>query len=116
MYPAYQAYPAYPQIQMQRPQAPQPVPQPMSAPPPLAGRVVERIEDAGVEGVPPDGSRGWFPSSDGTCVWSRRWRTDGTVETVRFVPEPPPAPEPDKMDVVLAKLAGIEAALAGKEA
>lgn len=53
----------------------------------LAGRLVSSPEEITVQDVPGDGSVGWFPSADGSCVYGKRWTADGIIQTVRFVPE-----------------------------
>ena len=83
----------------------------------ISGRQVASVAEVTVNDVPSDGSAGWFPSSDGSCVWSKKWRSDGTIETVRYVPEavPEPEPQPDRIDEIMERLDSIEAALKAKK-
>lgn len=84
----------------------------------ISGRVVASLAEVNVNDVPNDGSFGWFPSLDGSHVWSKRWRADGTIETLTFVPEavPEPDPERDIMGEILGRLDSIETALKKKGA
>lgn len=102
MYPAY-PYQQQPYLQQQAPKG-------------ISGRVVSSITEVNVNEVPSDGTAGWFPCADGSRVWSKRWRGDGTIETASYVLEPEPEPEPER-DVpgeILARLDAIEAALRRK--
>jgi hypothetical protein len=81
--------------------------------PQLAGRAVQDVSQVGVGEVPTDGSTGWFPALDGSCVWARRWNGNGTIETVRYVPEPSPEPV-DELAALRQRLEAVEAALAKK--
>lgn len=79
--------------------------------PRLVGRAVKSVAEVGVGEVPTDGTTGWFPAIDGSCVWGRKWSGNGTIETVRYVPEPREEPE-DKLAVLTERVAALEAALA----
>lgn len=79
----------------------------------LAGRLVSSASDVGIGEVPTDGSRGWFPAHDGSCVWAKRWNANGTIETTRYVPEA--ADEPvDELAVLKERVAALESAIAKK--
>lgn len=82
----------------------------------ISGRVVASLAEVNVNDVPNDGSFGWFPALDGSHVWAKRWRADGTIETLAFVPEAVPEPEPAKNpnDEIIARLEAIEATLRKK--
>ena len=84
----------------------------------ISGRVVASLSEVNVNDVPNDGSFGWFPALDGSHVWSKRWRADGTIETLSFIPEAVPEPEParDVMGEILGRLDAIEASLKKKGA
>ena len=81
--------------------------------PQLAGRAVQDVSQIGVGDVPTDGSTAWFPASDGSCVWARKWNGNGTIETVRYVPEPMPEPV-DELAALRERVEAVEAALAKK--
>lgn len=81
--------------------------------PRIVGRAVQSVSEVGVGEVPTDGSAGWFPALDGSCVWSRRWNGNGTIETVRYVPEQVEEPV-DELAVLKGRVEALEAALAKK--
>lgn len=55
--------------------------------PQISGRVVNSLDDITVQEVPTDGTAASFPSTDGKCIYSKRWTPDGNISTMRFVPE-----------------------------
>ena len=79
--PMYQS-PYQPAYQMQ-----QPAQQAAQARPAIAGRVVQSIGDVQVQEVPTDGTMALFPSADWSCVYGKRWTPDGSIATVKFVPD-----------------------------
>lgn len=82
-YPQYGQMPYQPAPQYSQASVPQ-----MQAPRmPLTGRAVSSPDEITVQEVPTDGSMGWFPSQDGSCVWGKKWTPDGNIMTMRFVPE-----------------------------
>ena len=97
-----------------------PFQQPFLPQPPrnISGRVVASLAEVNVNDVPSDGSFGWFPALDGSRVWSKRWRADGTIETLSFAPEaiPEPEPERDVLGEILGRLDAIEDTLKKKGA
>lgn len=50
-------------------------------------RTVQSAAEIQAQEVPTDGSLALFPQQDGTCVWGKRWAQDGTIQTIRYVPE-----------------------------
>ena len=104
---------------MYQPYYQQPYYQPTQPPPKgLSGRVVSALSEVNVNDVPNDGTYGWFPAADGSRVWSKRWRADGTIETLSYVVEEQPEPEPERdvMSEILGRLEAIEDALKKKGA
>ena len=67
-------------VQQSFPQMPQ---QPVG----LVGRIVQNPNDIRPNEVAMDGSITYFPMSDQSCILAKRWKSDGTIETFRFVPE-----------------------------
>lgn len=55
----------------------------------LPGRMVSRVEDVAIGEVPTDGSVGLFPQNDGSCIYAKSWTGDGSIKTIKFVPEIP---------------------------
>lgn len=80
-------YPNYYQpnpIQYQQNTASMNQPQPVRIP--LAGRMVGNVSEIVPNEVPMDGSVSFFPQSDYSCIYAKKWNTDGTIQTVKFVP------------------------------
>lgn len=110
--PAPQPMPQYQQAY--QPQMPQYQQKQFS---PIAGRIVSNAEEITVQEVPTDGSIAWFPATDGSCVYGKRWTPDGNITTLRFVPEAvepaQSAPDPitelnSKVDQALGMLAAMQ--------
>ena len=55
--------------------------------PQVTGRIVNSVDEIMVQEVPTDGTLALFPAADSSCVFGKRWNPNGTIETVRFVPE-----------------------------
>lgn len=75
---------------MQQMQQQQAFPQPMTqqqAPQGIAGRIVASADDIAPNEVPMDGTLAFFPASDGSSIFARAWQRDGTIATIRYVPE-----------------------------
>ena len=85
--------------------------------PRIHGRPVSSVGEIGVGDVPTDGSAGWVPAHDGSCVWSKRWNANGSISTLRYVPEPVELPnlEDDGVASLEARVSALEAALAKKK-
>lgn len=79
-------YPNYYQpAQFQYQQNPQ-MNQPQTVRIPIAGRMVGNVSEIVPNEVPMDGSVSFFPQSDYSCIYAKKWNTDGTIQTVKFVP------------------------------
>ena len=73
--------------------------------PGISGRVVTSPGEIQVQEVPTDGTMAWFPASDGSCVWGKRWTPDGNILTMRYVAEAQEAaPQADPVAQIDAKL------------
>lgn len=61
--------------------------------PPMAsmmpGRIVANADEIMPQEVPMDGSVSLFLQNDGSCIYAKTWTKDGTIQTIRFVPELP---------------------------
>lgn len=55
----------------------------------LAGRVISNIQDVKPNEITMDGSVCIFPMNDLSCIFTKAWGSDGSIHTVRFVPEQP---------------------------
>lgn len=57
--------------------------------PALSGRTISALQDIRPNEIAMDGSVSYFPASDGSCIYAKSWSSDGTIQTVKFVPERP---------------------------
>lgn len=61
----------------------------------LPGRQVVNADEITPQEVPMDGSVSLFPQNDYSAIYAKTWTKDGTIATVKFVPEQPQM-EPQK--------------------
>lgn len=109
----------YPQFQQQyQQQYPQQYQQyqPTWQPRQIQGRTVSSPDEITVQDVPSDGSLALFPSSDGSCIYGKRWESNGSISTCVYVQQQVETERPDriqnisdKLDQALAYLAGMQA-------
>ena len=68
--------------------------------PPMAsmmpGRIVASADEIVPQEVPMDGSVSLFPQNDYSCIYAKTWTKEGTIATLKFVPEQPQNEEPKK--------------------
>ena len=84
--PYQPAYPTYlPYMQQSQIRQPQPIPTQQIVN--LAGRVVKNEQEITPQEVAMDGSISLFPLGDYSCIIAKQWNSDGTIKTLRFVPE-----------------------------
>lgn len=116
-YNPYQFQPQYqPQYQPQFQQQTQQVQRPVYQGQGIAGRTVQCESDIAPSEVPMDGSTSWFPLSDGSAVYSKRWNADGTITTLRYVMASDPEPEKQLTVEDVNKLIDMRLASIGGEA
>lgn len=84
----YQPTFGYNPQQTYMPQTPQPVPsqEPMAIPR-LIGRSISANDQIPPKEIPSDGSPAYFPMQDGSAILVKVWTGNGTIQTVRYVPE-----------------------------
>ena len=71
----------------------------------ITGRVVNNPEEITPQEVPTDGSVAFFPASDNSCIYGKRWMPDGSISTVRFVPDSTDTQkQPDAMTIINGKI------------
>lgn len=75
---------------------------------PINGRMVNDLAEITPQEVPMNGQPSWFPSNDGSCVYMRAWQPNGTIMTVRYVPEQQ-QPTVDPLDEIRRRLDALEA-------
>ena len=96
------AAPQFNQFQWQQPQSQYFSQRFMSIP----GRTINDPGEVTPQEVPMDGSVSLFPKNDYSCIYAKTWNKDGTIATIRFIPEPINA-EPmktDSYDDILTKI------------
>ena len=62
-----------------------------SVPSMLPGRQVANADEITPQEVPMDGSVSLFPQQDYSCIYAKTWTKEGTIATMKFVPEQPQA-------------------------
>lgn len=65
----------------------------------LSGRVINNSNDITPQEVPMDGSVSLFPQQDYSCIYAKTWTKEGTIATMKFVPEQPVTTEPQKSPI-----------------
>lgn len=84
---AAQQTPGYPGFNnFQRPTIPAMIP----------GRLVANADEITPQEVPMDGSVSLFPQNDYSCIYAKTWTKEGTIATMKFVPEQPQNAEQQK--------------------
>lgn len=58
-----------------------------SIPRQINGRTIGNEAEIVPNDVPMDGSFSLFPMHDYSCIYAKQWNTDGTIRTIKFVPE-----------------------------
>lgn len=66
-----------PQMAVQQPQTPS-----------LVGRVVTANDQIPPAEIPSNGTPAYFPMQDGSAILVKVWNGNGTINTIRYVPEP----------------------------
>ena len=61
----------------------------------IPGRLVNNLDEITPQEVPMDGSVSLFPQADYSAIYAKTWTKDGTIATVKFIPEQPQM-EPQK--------------------
>lgn len=80
------------------------VPLPIQAPTQQRFKIVNRLEDITPNDVPMDGTSGIFPLSDNSAIYVKSWNTDGTIKTIKYVPEEIESEPQAKPQMTLAEL------------
>lgn len=82
----------------------------------IQGRTVTSPDEITVQEVPSDGSMALFPSADGSCIYGKRWESNGSISTCVYVQQQMETERPDriqdisdKLDQALSYLAGMQA-------
>lgn len=67
-----------------------------SIPSMLPGRQVANADEITPQEVPMDGSVSLFPQNDYSCIYAKTWTKEGTIATMKFIPEQPQNAESQK--------------------
>lgn len=85
--------------------------------PRINGRIVNSQNDISPGEVIMDGSVSIFPLSDGSAIYTKKWQSDGTISTTKYIPDSVidaeiiPANNEDFFDSVNLRLDKIESLL-----
>lgn len=52
----------------------------------INGRVIGNVNEVTPNEVPMDGNVSLFPLNDYSCIYAKMWNTDGTIQTIKFIP------------------------------
>lgn len=58
-----------------------------NAPVGLNGKPIQRPEEITPNDVMMDGSISYFPAQDGSCIYAKSWNQNGSIDTIRYIPE-----------------------------
>lgn len=58
----------------------------------IPGRLVANADEITPQEVPMDGSVSLFPQNDYSAIYAKTWTKDGTIATMKFIPEQSQAP------------------------
>ena len=62
------------------------------------GRMIQAPTDIMPGDIPMNGTPCFFPMQDGSAIYMKAWNADGTINTMRFLPENPATKEPTQLD------------------
>ena len=85
-----------------------------SVPSVLPGRQVANADEITPQEVPMDGSVSLFPQNDYSCIYAKTWTKEGTIATMKFVPEQPQtsaeqkSPLEERLDRIDQKLEALD--------
>lgn len=65
----------------------------------IPGRLVNNLDEITPQEVPMDGSVSLFPQQDYSAIYAKTWTKDGTIATVKFIPEQPASVAPQKSPI-----------------
>lgn len=84
----------------------------------LPGRVISNPQEIKPNEILMDGSVCIFPMTDYSCIFAKAWGSDGSIHTVKFIPEQPVNPvEPQsnpEFSQIMARLDNIEKIISKK--
>lgn len=87
--PAYPVVTGQPTLPANAAYTQQQQPKPANQFKPLSGRIVSNDSEITPNEVVMDGSVSFFPQADYSCIYAKQWGQDGTIQTVRYIPDVP---------------------------
>jgi hypothetical protein len=84
----------------------------------LPGKTVASQEEIRPNDISMDGRISFFPMNDYSCIFAKAWNSDGTISTVKFIPqaqETPVVKTDDKYDSIIERLDRIEASISHRK-
>lgn len=88
---------------------------PSIAQPTLSGHLVASHDDIRPNDVPMNGQAAYFPTNDGSVIYAKAWGPDGSIATVRYIPETAEeAPAQPTLFDIANQLSNIETLLTEK--
>lgn len=71
----------------------------------IPGRLVNNLDEITPQEVPMDGSVSLFPTNDFSAIYAKTWTKDGTIATMKFIPEKQEtAPTPNLLEEKINKI------------
>ena len=71
----------------------------------IPGRTINTPDDIMPQEVPMDGSVSLFPTNDFSAIYAKTWTKDGTIATMKFIPEKQEtAPTPNLLEEKINKI------------
>lgn len=84
----------------------------------IPARIISDVQEITPNEVPMDGSVSLFPTSDFTCIYAKAWNANGTIDTVKYIPEASPTKTNNSSEelysVIMGRLDNIEKILTKK--
>lgn len=85
----------------------------------IPGRLVNNLDEITPQEVPMDGSVSLFPQNDYSAIYAKTWTKDGTIATVKFVPEqsqmePQKSPLEERLDRIDQRFDKLEKMLSNR--
>lgn len=85
----------------------------------IPGRTVNNLDEITPQEVPMDGSVSLFPQQDYSAIYAKTWTKDGTIATVKYIPEQPQmtpqkSPIEERLDKIDQKFDRLEKMLSDR--
>lgn len=74
----------------------------------MPGRMINTVEEITAQEVPMNGDISIFPQRDGNAIYVKSWNSDGTIRTMKFVPDMSDHSKDRSNDDISSRLDDIE--------